>query len=305
MSKERSTEERSWSHAEELAVDECWSRLATGSVGRLCFVEGDQPVVLPFNYALDGHTIVVRTGSWTALERVASVGASVAFEVDMTWPHLREGWSVVVRGLLTEVTDEGERASLARLPLEPWAGGRRDHLVRLQPWAVTGREARRHRGDEEELDMMSDVDQMGLVVLAEEECLSLLVGVGIGRVGFELDGVPHVLPMNCAVDHDGTVVFRTADDSVLAQIAGRVAVFEVDGFDEHTRTGWSVCVRGRGRDLDGATDRLARRLLDLSVIPWAPGARDRWFAIPPEEVVGRRIQLAQDANYGWIPGVVS
>jgi nitroimidazol reductase NimA-like FMN-containing flavoprotein (pyridoxamine 5'-phosphate oxidase superfamily) len=141
--------------------------------------------------------------------------------------------------------------------------------------------------------------------LSSEECLALLVGVGIGRVGLELDGVPHVLPMNCAVDHDGTVVFRTAADSVLAQIAGRPVTFEIDGFDERTRTGWSVCVRGRGRDLGGATDRLARRLLELSVIPWAPGPRDCWFAIPPEEVMGRRIPLVQDATYGWIPGVVS
>jgi hypothetical protein len=52
----------------------------------------------------------------------------------------------------------------------------------------------------------------GLVVLSMEECLALLVGAGIGRIGFELDGVPRVLPMNCAVDHDGTVVFRTNPD---------------------------------------------------------------------------------------------
>ena len=60
--------------------------------------------------------------------------------------------------------------------------------------------------------MRGGADQMGLAVLSKEECLALLVGVGIGRVGFELDGVPHVLPMNCAVDHDGTVVFGPRPD---------------------------------------------------------------------------------------------
>ena len=64
-------------------------------------------------------------------------------------------------------------------------------------------------------------------------------------------------------------------------------------------------MRGRGRDLGSATDRLARSLVALSAIPWAPGRRDRWFAISPEEVMGRRIPLAQDGSYGWIPGVVS
>jgi nitroimidazol reductase NimA-like FMN-containing flavoprotein (pyridoxamine 5'-phosphate oxidase superfamily) len=298
----------SWSGArtDELGVDECWARLATTSVGRLCFVEGEDPVVLPFNYAVDGHSVVMRTGSWTALERVAAAGATVAFEADVTWPRLHEGWSVVVRGLLTEVTDEGERAALARIPLHPWAGGQREHFVRIQPWSVTGREVRSPRGsDRSGSDPTGGARAGGLELLSREECLDLLVGTGIGRIGFELDGVPHVLPMNCAVDDDGTVVFRTDAASVLAQLAGRPAIFEIDGFDERTRTGWSVCVRGRGRDLGGATDRLARHLLDLSVITWASGPRDCWFAITAEDVTGRRIPLVHDASYGWIPGVVS
>jgi nitroimidazol reductase NimA-like FMN-containing flavoprotein (pyridoxamine 5'-phosphate oxidase superfamily) len=306
MTEWQATDERSRAHVVELGVDDCWSRLATVSVGRLCFVENGEPVVLPFNYAVDGHTLVMRTGSWTALERVASTGTTVAFEADTTWARRHEGWSVVVRGLLAEVTDESELSALGRLSLHPWAGGQRDHFVRIQPWAVTGREIRLHRfEDERGSDMSEDADSKGLVALSREECLGLLVGIGIGRIGFELDGVPHVLPMNCAVDHDGTVVFRTAPDSVLAQIAGRPAIFEIDGFDDRSRTGWSVCVRGRGRDLGGATDKLAQRLLDLSVIPWAPGQRDCWFAIPPDEILGRRIPLVQDADYGWIPGVVS
>jgi nitroimidazol reductase NimA-like FMN-containing flavoprotein (pyridoxamine 5'-phosphate oxidase superfamily) len=306
MTEGRGTDEHGWATTEELTVDECWSRLATTSVGRLCFVEGQEPAVLPVNYAVDGHTVVMRTASWTALERVAVAGATVAFEVDTTWPRIREGWSVVLRGLLSEVTDESERASLALIPLQPWAGGRREHFVRVQPWSVSGRHVRVHRGTDDRESTGGPADhEARLDILSREECLELLVGSGIGRVGFDLDGVPHVLPMNCTVDHDGTVVFRTDSGSVLAQLAGRRAVFEIDGFDERTRTGWSVCVRGVGRDLGGTTDRLARRLVDLSVITWAPGPRDRWFAITADEVTGRRIPLVHDANYGWIPGVVS
>jgi hypothetical protein len=118
------------------------------------------------------------------------------------------------------------------------------------------------------------------------------------------DGM-HLLPVNCAAATDGTVVFRTSEESVLAGIDGIPVVFEADGFDAVTHTGWSVCVHGFGREITQGDDRTARRLLDTSVIPWAPGRRDRWFAIAPDELTGRRIPLVREADFGWIPGVVS
>ena len=147
--------------------------------------------------------------------------------------------------------------------------------------------------------------EKSLEVLGDEECLHLLGEGVIGRVGFQADGVLHVLPVNFAVDADGTVVFRTSGDGVLAGLAGRQAVFEVDGFDPTSRSGWSVCVRGMGRDIVAGRFRAVQHLLDLTVIPWAPGERDRWFAITPEEVSGRRIPIVRAADFGWIPGVVS
>ena len=120
------------------------------------------------------------------------------------------------------------------------------------------------------------------------------VGRGcIGRVGFQADGVLHVLPVNYAVDADGTVVFRTTGDGVLAGLAGRQAVFEVDGFDPTSRSGWSVCVRAWAETSPPADSAAVQHLLDLAVIPWAPGERDRWFAITPEEVSGRRIPIVR------------
>jgi nitroimidazol reductase NimA-like FMN-containing flavoprotein (pyridoxamine 5'-phosphate oxidase superfamily) len=147
--------------------------------------------------------------------------------------------------------------------------------------------------------------EKSLEVLGDDECLRLLGEAVIGRVGFQADGILHVLPVNYAVDADGTVVFRTTVDGVLARLAGRQAVFEVDGFDIASRTGWSVCVRGMGRDIAAARFRAVQHLLDLPVIPWAPGQRDRWFAITPDEVSGRRIPIVRAADFGWIPGVVS
>jgi uncharacterized protein len=153
--------------------------------------------------------------------------------------------------------------------------------------------------------MSDEQHDSGLEVLGAEECLRLLGAAVIGRVAFEAGGVPHLLPVNFAADADGTVVFRTAEHTVLESVGGRPAVFEADGFDAVNHTGWSVCVRGIGREVTAGEDSTARRLLDLSVIPWAPGQRERWFAITPDEVTGRRIPIVRAADFGWLPGVVS
>ena len=133
--------DRASTDVEALPLDECWRRLAGQTVGRLAFVDAGEPTVLPFNYAVVGRSIVVRTTGWTALGRLGSC-ATVAFEVDQTSDADRTGWSVVARGALVDVDDERDLAELAMLTPSPWIGGRRDHVVRLEPWSVTGREIR-------------------------------------------------------------------------------------------------------------------------------------------------------------------
>ncbi len=124
---------------EDLEAEACWSRLAQVPTGRLCFVDSGDPMVLPLNHVVDGHSIVVRTASGTAPHRLGK-GATVAFEADATEPATCEGWSVVVRGYLDELIDSDELAAARRLDLHPWASGQRDHFLRIRPWAVTGRE---------------------------------------------------------------------------------------------------------------------------------------------------------------------
>jgi nitroimidazol reductase NimA-like FMN-containing flavoprotein (pyridoxamine 5'-phosphate oxidase superfamily) len=153
---------------------------------------------------------------------------------------------------------------------------------------------------------MGHVEELtGLEVLSAGDCLYLLAESCIGRVGFMVSGQPHVLPVNYSADRDGSVVFRTTAESILTNVAGKSAAFEVDGFDERYRTGWSVCVHGMGREITGADDPAARRLQEVGVVTWAPGHRDRWFAITPDEITGRRLPLdATAADFGWTPGVV-
>ena len=154
--------------------------------------------------------------------------------------------------------------------------------------------------------MPDDSERRGLEVLSPATCLRLLETGRIGRVGFVSDGQPHVLPVNYVASDAGEIVFRTTDGSVLTAVAGGPATFEIDGYDERSRTGWSVCVHGPGREITEAGDVLAVRLRELNVITWAPGPRDRWFAILGDQITGRRIPMTvTPADLGWIAGVVS
>ena len=154
--------------------------------------------------------------------------------------------------------------------------------------------------------MPDDDERHDLEILSPAECLRLLGTGRIGRVGFVSNGQPHVLPVNYLASAAGEVVFRTTDGSVLTAVAGGPAAFEIDGYDEQARTGWSVCVHGPGREITDAGDVLAERLRELNVITWAPGPRDRWFAVLGDQITGRRIPMTvTPADLGWIAGVVS
>ena len=72
----------------------------------------------------------------------AEEAASAAFEVDAADEATRTGWSVVVRGTLTEVTDPADPERLRALPLYPWAPGEKARYLRVRPVKVTGRRIR-------------------------------------------------------------------------------------------------------------------------------------------------------------------
>ena len=117
---------------------ECFELLASEQIGRVAAVDDLGPVVFPVNFVLDRHTVVIRTEAGTKFH-AAGRGAKVCFEADGTDEAARTGWSVIVRGEITEVTDPAELARLRELPLRPWAPGARDRYVRILPAALTGR----------------------------------------------------------------------------------------------------------------------------------------------------------------------
>jgi uncharacterized protein len=122
----------------ELTKTECFELLAGEHIGRLAVVDDRGPVVFPVNYILDRHTIVLRTGEGTKLD-AAGRGGRACFEIDGSDAVTHTGWSVVVRGEVTEVTGRAELARLNALPLWPWAPGTRSRYIRLLPATLTGR----------------------------------------------------------------------------------------------------------------------------------------------------------------------
>jgi transcriptional regulator with XRE-family HTH domain len=125
-----------------LTADECWELIAPGGVGRVLFVEpGRGPVAIPVNYRMDGADVVFRTGTGAAIAEGVRQGP-VSFDVDHLDETLGEGWSVLVTGIASVITDPAERDRAAALGVEPWAGGDRPVYVRLRARQVTGRAIR-------------------------------------------------------------------------------------------------------------------------------------------------------------------
>ena len=139
---------------------------------------------------------------------------------------------------------------------------------------------------------MSEPPAIALVELDRRECEELLAAANVGRLAVVVDGRPHIIPVNYATPGDGVIVFRTARGTVLTEASLEDVAFEVDQLDPATRSGWSVEVRGYGREIGDAVDAESVRLRRLPLVAWAPGEREEWFEIRPAAVTGRRIMPA-------------
>jgi nitroimidazol reductase NimA-like FMN-containing flavoprotein (pyridoxamine 5'-phosphate oxidase superfamily) len=140
---------------------------------------------------------------------------------------------------------------------------------------------------------MDDLDPHSWVEhLGADECWRRLDAEPVGRVGIVYDSAPEIYPVNHAVV-DGTVVFRVDPGRVLAGVSRTPLVsFEIDGIDTAGQSGWSVLVKGRAAEVEGA-DELAR-MARLPLRRWALGAKTHWVRITPVEVTGRRIGHGRD-----------
>ena len=96
----------------------------------------------------------------------------------------------------------------------------------------------------------TELRDLGLAALKSDECVSLLETTPVGRVIFMSEGYPVALPVNYRW-FEGSVVFRTLSGQKLnAAVTNQLISFEIDGWDDDHHTGWSVLVKGRGREVD-------------------------------------------------------
>jgi uncharacterized protein len=119
---------------EILTENECVGLLESEQVGRVALSIGALPAIFPVNYQMLGGDIIFRTGEGVK-RRAALMGAVVGFEVDRIDPAKRQGWSVLVVGMATEMTGEVPQS----LTISPWAAGERSHWVRVRPEFISGR----------------------------------------------------------------------------------------------------------------------------------------------------------------------
>ena len=127
---------------EKLSDEECLAHLRSEVVGRIAVITYGLPVILPINYrTVDGdhgdHDVwlLVRTRPGNVIDQGSR---HVAFEIDGIDSTRRQGWSVLVRGILQRLTAEQG----ARLDTDPWLSEERDAWLALQPSAITGRRLR-------------------------------------------------------------------------------------------------------------------------------------------------------------------
>lgn len=133
---------------EHLGKEECLRLISPGGIGRLAYSGRYGLTVFPVNYWVHEGSVVFRTAEYSPTDEDLRTGIphaeyEVAFEVDAIDPVAREGWSVLIHGPAHHMDLLGERDEVLRGGVEPWAGGDRQHGIRIRPNRIAGRRIRR------------------------------------------------------------------------------------------------------------------------------------------------------------------
>lgn len=113
--------------------------LGTVSLGRLVFTHLALPAIRPVNHAVTGDRIIIRAYLGTAISTAVRdrSGTVVAYEADLIDPDTHLGWSVIIVGRATKITDPAEAAQYREL-LQPWVADGRDDIIAIQADIVDG-----------------------------------------------------------------------------------------------------------------------------------------------------------------------
>jgi uncharacterized protein len=136
---------------------------------------------------------------------------------------------------------------------------------------------------------MGDQRESRLNELSRAECIELLRSQRhLGRIGYVVNGVPMILPVNFAVDGE-FVVFVTAKGSKLSWLGSHTRVaFQVDHGRPLDESGWSVLVHGTAQEVTDAAELEPLRRGPLH--SWAVASGEHWIRISLDEISGRRLR---------------
>ena len=118
---------------------ESLSLLSSVSMGRLVFTHLALPAIRPVNHIVHGDQVIIRTYLGTAIASAVggNPGTVVAYEADLIDPDAHLGWSVIIVGRASRVTDADE-ADRYRDRLQPWVAGGTDDVIAIQADMVDG-----------------------------------------------------------------------------------------------------------------------------------------------------------------------
>ncbi|TWD84599.1 hypothetical protein FB561_5792 [Kribbella amoyensis] len=123
---------------EAMERQECAGLLKNGGIGRIAFRADEKFLVVPVNFGCPEEVVVFRTAADGPIARLGE--GAVAFEVDFLDDAMRQGWSILIDGLLRSAT--AEEVAATRGLIEPWAGGERETYLAIEPQEITGRRIR-------------------------------------------------------------------------------------------------------------------------------------------------------------------
>ncbi len=121
-----------------LSRDQCLGLLGSIRIGRVVVSIGALPAAFPVNFGLMDDDVVFRTVPGTKLS-AALEGAVVAFQADRFDPTACIGWSILVQGPASVVTDPEELDRARRLRIRSWLPTDRPHFVRIRSELISGR----------------------------------------------------------------------------------------------------------------------------------------------------------------------
>ena len=137
MNRDMTTDKRP--KLKEISEERCWELLGQKQIGRLAVSINNQPDVFPVNYRVNDQMVFIRSAAGIKLA-AAVLGSSVAFEVDAIDEVTETGWSVVVRGTASELSNLDDQLFAEDLHITPWASGPKERFVQIVPTVITGRE---------------------------------------------------------------------------------------------------------------------------------------------------------------------